>query len=94
VQDGVDVVEDVPLGDGGVVVVGAELNECPVGDVLAATGAVFGVGVEGKALEAITGTNMEVWDVRYDQRAERGSRGDVIYADKPVLSFRRSSREN
>jgi hypothetical protein len=44
VQDGVDVVEDVPLGDGGVVVVGAELFEGPVGDVLAAVGAVFGVG--------------------------------------------------
>jgi hypothetical protein len=34
VQDGIDVVEDVPLGDGGVVVVGAELLERPVGDVL------------------------------------------------------------
>ena len=41
VQDGVDVVEDVPLGDGGVVVVRAELFEGPVGDVLAAVGAVF-----------------------------------------------------
>jgi len=36
VQDGVDVVEDVPLGDGRVAVVGAELFECPVRDVLAA----------------------------------------------------------
>ncbi len=35
VQDGVDAVEDVPLGDGWVVVVGAELFEGPVGDVLA-----------------------------------------------------------
>ncbi|MGB8580113.1 MAG: hypothetical protein WCD47_04785 [Candidatus Sulfotelmatobacter sp.] len=35
VQDGVDVVEDVPLRDGGVVVLGAELFEGPVGDVLA-----------------------------------------------------------
>jgi len=52
VQDGVDVVEDVPLGDGGVAVVGAELFERPVGDVLAAVGAVFGVGVEGKPLKA------------------------------------------
>jgi hypothetical protein len=39
VQDGVDVVEDVPLGDGGVAMVGAELFEGPVGDVLAAVGA-------------------------------------------------------
>ncbi|MGC2258144.1 MAG: hypothetical protein WA594_07570, partial [Candidatus Sulfotelmatobacter sp.] len=38
VQDGVDVVEDVPLRDGGVVVLGAELFEGPVGDVLAAVG--------------------------------------------------------
>src|ERR1035438_5977677 len=50
VQDGVDVVEDIPLGDGGVVVVGAELFEGPVGDVLAAVSAVFGVGVVGETL--------------------------------------------
>src|SRR5438552_12513501 len=51
VQDGVDVMEDVPLGDGAVIVAGAELFERPVGDVLAAVGAVFfGVGVEGEAL--------------------------------------------
>jgi len=40
VQDGVDVVEDVPLGNRGIVVVGAELFEGRVGDVLAAVGAV------------------------------------------------------
>jgi hypothetical protein len=40
VEDGIDVVEDVPLGDGGVGVVGAELFEGPVGDVLGAVGAV------------------------------------------------------
>jgi hypothetical protein len=45
VQDGVDVVENVPLGDGGVVVVGAELFEGPVGDVLATVGAVFGYAI-------------------------------------------------
>jgi hypothetical protein len=50
VQDGVDVVEDVPLGDGGIVVAGAELFECSVGDVLATVGAVFGIGVEGEDL--------------------------------------------
>ena len=52
VQDGVDVVEDVPLGDGRVGVVGAELFERPVGDVLAAVGAVFGVGVKRETLRA------------------------------------------
>ena len=41
-EDGVDVVEDVPLGDGGIVVAGTELFEGPVGDVLAAVGSVFG----------------------------------------------------
>ncbi len=48
VQDGVDVVEDVPLGDGGVTVLLAELFEGGVGDVLA-VGAVGGVGVEGES---------------------------------------------
>jgi hypothetical protein len=50
VQDGVDVVEDVPLVDGEVGVMGAELFESPVGDVLAAVGADFGVGVERENL--------------------------------------------
>ena len=50
VQDGVDLVEDVPLGGGGFVVVGAELFERPVSDVLAAVGAVFGVGVKREEL--------------------------------------------
>jgi hypothetical protein len=53
VQDGVDVMEDVPFGNRGIVVVGAELFEGPVGDVLAAVGAVFGVGVKGEALKAV-----------------------------------------
>jgi hypothetical protein len=55
VQDRVDVVEDVPFGDGGVVVAGAELFERPVGDVLAAVRAVFGVGVERETLGAALG---------------------------------------
>jgi hypothetical protein len=38
VQDGVDVVEDAPLGDGGVGVVLAEVFEGGVGDVFAAVG--------------------------------------------------------
>ena len=55
VQQAVDVVEDVPLGYGVVAVVGAEAVQRPVGDVLAAVAAVLVVGVEGEALEAITG---------------------------------------
>ena len=39
--DGVNVVEDVPLGDGRVCVADAKLFERPVGNVLAAIGAVF-----------------------------------------------------
>jgi hypothetical protein len=49
-QHTVHVIEDVPFGDRVVPVVGAELSECPIGDVFAAVGAVFGLGVEGKAL--------------------------------------------
>ena len=50
VQEGVDVMEDVPLGDGVIVVMGAELLQGPVGEVFPAVGAVFGVDVEGEAL--------------------------------------------
>jgi hypothetical protein len=52
VQDGVGVVEDVPFDDRRVAIVGAELFERPVGDVVAAVGAVFGIGAEGKTLFA------------------------------------------
>ena len=65
VEQGVDVVEDVPFGEGvgrggdlrgfqnlgGLRLVdGAELGQGPVGDVFAAVVAVFVVGVEGEAL--------------------------------------------
>ena len=46
-QESVVVVEDVPFGDGVVLVVGSELRQCPIGDVFAAVCAVFVVGVEG-----------------------------------------------
>ena len=52
-QDSVDVVEDVPLGNVPVMVVRAEFVERPVGDVLAAVGAIFVVGVEGETLKAV-----------------------------------------
>jgi len=55
VQNGVDVMQDVPFGDRGVAVVGAKLFEGPVGDVLTAVGAVFGVGVEREALRTALG---------------------------------------
>ena len=60
-QHGIDAVEDVPLGDVGVGVVGAELVQRPVGDVLAAVGAVFVVSVEGDKPLGI-GVKVEVWD--------------------------------
>lgn len=41
VQDGVNVMEDVPLGDGPVGVADAELFERPAGNVLAPVGAVL-----------------------------------------------------
>ena len=40
VEECVDVVEDVPFGDGGVLVVVLEGFECEVGDVFAAVGAI------------------------------------------------------
>ena len=46
VEERVGVVEDVPLGDGVVVVVFAEGVKCPIGDVLFAVGAFLVVGVE------------------------------------------------
>ena len=54
VQETVVVAEDVPLGDGVVGVVGSEFRQCPIGDVLLSVGAVLIVGIERKALEAIT----------------------------------------
>ena len=50
VQDAVDVIEDVPLGDFLVAVVLAEVLQGPIGDVLAAVAAVFVVDVEGETL--------------------------------------------
>ena|SRR5437660_11640753 len=55
VQNGVDVMEDVPLRDGAVAVASAKLFQRPVGDVLTAVGAVFGVGVEREALRTALG---------------------------------------
>jgi hypothetical protein len=40
VQDGIDVMEDVPLADGAVAVADAKLFQRPVGDVLAPVAAV------------------------------------------------------
>ncbi len=56
-QDAVYVIEDVPFGDGVVVVVGTELRECPIGDVLAAVGAVGIVDVERETLSACACTD-------------------------------------
>ena len=50
VQERIVIVEDVPLGDGVVAVVGSEFYQCPIGDVFASVGAVLIVGVEGEAL--------------------------------------------
>jgi len=49
VQHGVDIVEDIALGDLGAVLL-LELLQRPVGDVLAAVATLFRVGVEGEAL--------------------------------------------
>jgi hypothetical protein len=54
VQHAIDVVEDVSFGDGFIVVVRAELVECPVRDVLVAVGAIFLVDVEWEASSGST----------------------------------------
>ena len=54
VQERVVIVEDVPLGNAVITVVGSEFCQRPIGDVLSAVGAVLIVGVEGKALKTIT----------------------------------------
>ena len=54
VEQAVNVVEDIPLCDRRIVVVAAKLVKRPIGDVLAAVGAVFVVGVEGEALASQT----------------------------------------
>jgi hypothetical protein len=43
-QDGINVVENVPLADRGIVVAGTKLFERPVSDVLRPVAAVFGEG--------------------------------------------------
>ena len=53
VEQGVGVVEDVALGDGFLAVVAPEFGEGPVGDVFAAVGAVFVVGMEREALRLV-----------------------------------------
>ena len=54
-QQAVDVVEDIPLGDGVIAVVGAEAVQRPGGDVFAAVAAVLVVGVVGEALGLFKG---------------------------------------
>ena len=52
-QESVIVVEDVPFGDGVVVVMRSEFCQCPIGDVLTSVCAVLVVDVEGEALKTI-----------------------------------------
>lgn len=49
VENGVDIMEDIEVGDCLVLVMALKLLQCPVGDVFTAS-AVFVITVEGKAL--------------------------------------------
>ena len=49
-QEPIDIVEDVPLGEGIVAVMRAECRQCPVGDVFSAVRSIFVVDIEGEAL--------------------------------------------
>ena len=59
-QEGVSIVEDVPLGYGIIIVVVSEFGQCPIGDVLSAIRAILVIGVKGKAL-GIT-CKVEIWN--------------------------------
>jgi len=74
-EDRIDIVEDVPLGEGGGRVATAELFQCPIGDVLVAVAAVFSVGVEGEALGASLGKN--IWNVFQHERVGWHLRSDL-----------------
>ena len=69
VQDAIRIVEDVPLGDGIVAVMHAEVLQRPIGNVFAAVSAIFIVDVEG---EALRGTLREyVGNFVYHEREHR-----------------------
>ena len=59
-QETVIIVEDVPLGEGVVAIVGSEFRQRPIGDVLLSVRAVLVVGVEREALRIAC--NMDIWN--------------------------------
>lgn len=73
VQQAIDVVEDVPFADLLVFVLRAKFIQRPVGDVLAESGAVFVVEVDGETLKSIARREMNVWNVIGHQRSMRGA---------------------
>ena len=88
VQQAVDVVEDVPLADRVVAVLGAELRQRPVGDVLAAVAAVLVVGVEGEALESINSREcVQVGNRIRHQSTELCAKAVITNNDYSILCF-------
>ena len=81
-EDGVGGVEDVPLGDLVVGVVGTKFGERPVGDVLAAVGAVFGVAVER---EELTATLRHHVDKPIDGEYEERPVGPHLHPNSDIL---------
>ena len=73
-QHRIDVMKDVPLGDGRIVIMRPELLQRPVGDVLATVAAVFGVGVEGDCCgggaEPTSRKSGETWGTRREDNPE------------------------
>ena len=69
---------------------GAELFEGPVGDVLAAVSAIFGIGVEGEALRPCLRQ-----EVRYpsDSESENGPVAARLYPEYGILFFAWGSGE-
>ena len=56
-QKRVGIVKDVPLGEGVILVMGSELCQCPIGDVVASVCAIRIVDVEGEALSGRSKTS-------------------------------------
>ena len=85
VQEAVDVVEDIPLGDGVVAVVGVDAIQHPVSDVLAAVVAVFVVNVEGEALGLFK--HVKAWNQFYHPGVKGLVASKATDTDRLIFQF-------
>ena len=86
VQETVVIVEDVPLGDGVIAVMGSEFRQHPIGDVLLPVGAVLVVGVKGEGLLWI-GIKIQIRNTSAHQNSKFFS-SVAANADHSIFCFR------